>query len=62
MLLKLLDGVLKMVLNIGFVLTPGMKDGEKMDISEFLEEKMNVALIAPLILVCQNLTRFKKFK
>jgi hypothetical protein len=33
-----------------------------MDISEFLEEKMNVVLIAPLILVCQNLTRFKKFK
>ena len=54
MLSKSLDGVLKMVLNIGSALTPGMKLGEKKDISECSEEKMNVELKVLLLLVCQN--------
>ena len=49
---KLLDGeLMTKMLNIGLLLTHGMKDGEKTDISECSEEKMNVVLKMKLLLV-----------
>ena len=42
MLSESLDMVLKMELNIGYVLIVGMKLGEIMELSKFLEEIMNV--------------------
>lgn len=51
---KFLDGVLKMVLHIGFVLIHGMKIGVTKDSLKSEEELMNAELKDQLLLDYQN--------
>merc|ERR1712032_1147382 len=45
MLLKLLDGEKKLILNIGLLLIPGLKNGEKKDISKSLLENVVLKML-----------------